>query len=91
MIITDTHTHLYSEAFDEDRDEIMQRALDAGAHGITVPQVNTPDDARRAVASAYYPPRGNRGAGLFRAQGYSDDFESYRRWAETEITVFVQI
>ncbi|MEQ9169920.1 MAG: aldolase/citrate lyase family protein [Rhodospirillales bacterium] len=70
---------------------LMKRALDAGAHGIIVPQVNTPDDARRAVASAYYPPRGNRGAGLFRAQGYSDDFESYRRWAETEITVFVQI
>ena len=29
MIITDTHTHLYSEAFDEDRAEMMQRALDA--------------------------------------------------------------
>ena len=26
MIITDTHTHLYSEAFDEDRAAMMQRA-----------------------------------------------------------------
>jgi Tat protein secretion system quality control protein TatD with DNase activity len=24
MTITDTHTHLYSEEFDQDRDEMMQ-------------------------------------------------------------------
>ncbi|GAA6770571.1 hypothetical protein AAGS39_13160 [Flavobacterium sp. CGRL2] len=29
-IITDTHTHLYSEEFDQDRDEMIQRAIDAG-------------------------------------------------------------
>ena len=29
MTITDTHTHLYSEAFENDRNEMMQRALDA--------------------------------------------------------------
>jgi len=28
MIITDTHTHLYSEQFDEDRAEMIQRAID---------------------------------------------------------------
>jgi TatD DNase family protein len=27
MTITDTHTHLYSEEFDQDRDEMIQRAL----------------------------------------------------------------
>ncbi len=30
MIITDTHTHLYSEAFDEDRDKVIQNAIDQG-------------------------------------------------------------
>ncbi|MDX1472499.1 MAG: hydrolase TatD, partial [Flavobacteriaceae bacterium] len=30
MIITDTHTHLYSEAFDQDRHEMMKRAMEAG-------------------------------------------------------------
>ena len=30
MIITDTHTHLYSEQFNEDRTEMVQRAIDAG-------------------------------------------------------------
>jgi hypothetical protein len=30
MTITDTHTHLYSEEFDQDRDEMMQRAFQNG-------------------------------------------------------------
>jgi TatD DNase family protein len=30
MTITDTHTHLYSEEFDQDRDEMIQRALSKG-------------------------------------------------------------
>lgn len=37
MIITDTHTHLYSEAFDKDRSEMMQRALDAGVERFLFP------------------------------------------------------
>ena len=30
MIITDTHTHLYTEAFDDDREEMIQRAVNNG-------------------------------------------------------------
>jgi len=41
MIITDTHTHLYSEAFDEDRDQMMQRALDAGISRFFVPAIDS--------------------------------------------------
>jgi len=41
MIITDTHTHLYSEAFDEDRDQMMQRALDAGVTRFFVPAIDS--------------------------------------------------
>lgn len=40
MIITDTHTHLYSEAFDEDRDQMMQRALEAGITRLFVPAID---------------------------------------------------
>ena len=31
MTITDTHTHLYAEQFDEDRDEVIKRALANGS------------------------------------------------------------
>ncbi|WP_370214753.1 TatD family hydrolase [Mesoflavibacter profundi] len=41
MIITDTHTHLYSEAFDEDREQMMQRALDAGVTRFFVPAIDS--------------------------------------------------
>lgn len=41
MIITDTHTHLYSEAFDEDRDEMMQRTLDANVSRLFIPAIDS--------------------------------------------------
>jgi TatD DNase family protein len=37
MILTDTHTHLYSEEFDLDRNEMMQRAINAGVSRFFVP------------------------------------------------------
>jgi 4-hydroxy-2-oxoheptanedioate aldolase len=42
------------------------RALDAGAHGVIVPIVNTADDARRAVEACRYPPGGCRSCGPMR-------------------------
>ncbi|MCF6347499.1 MAG: TatD family hydrolase [Flavobacteriaceae bacterium] len=41
MIITDTHTHLYSEQFDEDRNEMIQRALDNGISRFFIPAINS--------------------------------------------------
>src|SRR5882762_8606615 len=46
---------------------LIKRVLDAGAHGIIVPMVNTREDAEKAVRSAKYPPIGTRGVGLGRA------------------------
>jgi 4-hydroxy-2-oxoheptanedioate aldolase len=42
------------------------KALDAGAHGIIVPLVNTPEEASGAVAACRFPPDGIRSHGLFR-------------------------
>lgn len=67
---------------------LIKRAIDAGAHGIIVPMVNTVEDARRAIDSLYYPPIGNRGVGLGRAQNYGVGFEEYKKWAKTE-TIFI--
>ncbi len=41
MIITDTHTHLYSEVFDEDRAEMIQRALDVGVERFFIPAIDS--------------------------------------------------
>jgi TatD DNase family protein len=41
MILTDTHTHLYSEEFDLDRDEMMQRAIAKGVTRFFVPAIDS--------------------------------------------------
>ena len=41
MIITDTHTHLYSEAFDEDREQMIQRALDQNISRFFIPAIDS--------------------------------------------------
>jgi TatD DNase family protein len=41
MILTDTHTHLYSEAFDDDRAEMMQRAFDNNVQRMFVPAIDS--------------------------------------------------
>ena len=40
-MLTDTHTHLYSEGFDTDRDAMMQRAEQAGVHRFFVPAIDS--------------------------------------------------
>lgn len=41
MIITDTHTHLYSEAFSEDRDDMMSRAIKQGVTRFFIPAIDS--------------------------------------------------
>jgi len=39
--LVDTHTHLYEEQFDTDRNEMIQRAIDAGVATMLIPNVDT--------------------------------------------------
>lgn len=41
MILTDTHTHLYSEQFDEDRTATVQRAIDNGVIRLFLPNIDS--------------------------------------------------
>ncbi len=41
MILTDTHTHLYSEEFDQDRTEMIQRAINNGVSRFFVPSIDS--------------------------------------------------
>lgn len=70
---------------------MIKRVMDAGAHGVIVPMVNSRADAEKAVASVQYPPKGFRGVGLARAQKYGSDFEGYKKWNERESIVIVQV
>jgi len=65
--------------------------MDAGAHGIVVPMVNSSEEAAKAVAATRYAPLGTRGVGLARAQAYGEKFEEYLEWQKNDPVVIVQI
>lgn len=69
----------------------IKTALDAGAEGVIVPDVRSPEEARQAAQAMFYPPRGARGVGLSRAQSFGMDFDHYRDELERELVLIVQI
>lgn len=69
----------------------IKRVMDAGAAGVMVPMVKTAADAEAAVQAVYYPPRGRRGVGLARAQGYGARFQQYRHWLENNAIIVAMI
>lgn len=75
----------------ENNSRIIKRILDAGADGIIIPSVNSAEDAIKAVKSVKYPPYGNRGVGLARAQSYGFGFDSYLNKTSKDIKLIVQI
>lgn len=69
----------------------IKRVMDAGATGVMVPMIKSAADAKAAVDGVYYPPRGQRGVGLARAQGYGSSFQAYRQWLEENAVIVVMI
>ena len=69
----------------------IKRVMDAGAHGVIVPMVNSVVEAEHAVSAVRYPPQGKRGVGLARAQGYGTCFGEYLDWVNKESVVIVQV
>lgn len=55
MIITDTHTHLYSEAFDEDREEMIARAIAANVKRFFIPAIDSTYTESMKVLKANHP------------------------------------
>jgi TatD DNase family protein len=53
-MLTDTHTHLYSEAFEEDRDVMMSRAFEKGVQRFFIPAIDSEyTDAMYALERNY--------------------------------------
>ncbi|KAL4742507.1 Pyruvate/Phosphoenolpyruvate kinase-like domain-containing protein [Aspergillus similis] len=72
--------------------DIIKRALDTGAHGIMVPQINNADEARAIVASSKFPPQGVRGQGsAFPAIGHGLTTPEYMVSANETIITMIQI
>lgn len=70
---------------------LIKRAMDSGAHGVIVPMVNSAPEAQAVIDSVYYPPKGRRGVGLARAQGYGQDFKTYVENTQHQSVIVIQI
>jgi len=70
---------------------LFKRLLDAGAQTFLVPQVNSVEEAKKAVRAVRYPPNGVRGmAGCSRANRFAH-VPDYYKIADGEICMIVQI
>ncbi|MEW6047509.1 MAG: aldolase/citrate lyase family protein [Bacillota bacterium] len=70
---------------------LIKKALDRGAMGVLVPLVNSPVEARAAVAASRYPPQGIRGVAGSRASQYGRTLEKYYASWNENVLVGVQI
>jgi TatD DNase family protein len=55
MILTDTHTHLYSEEFDHDRNEMIKRAIEQGVSRFFVPSIDSNYTSKMYALETLYP------------------------------------
>lgn len=51
----DTHTHLYAEEFDEDRSEVISRAISAGVEQFYLPAISSETHEKMLALEAAYP------------------------------------
>lgn len=74
----------------ENKPALILRALDIGAQGVEVPQINDKESAIRAIQAAKFAPAGNRGVCRFvRAAGYSalDRYEYFEHANRETISI----
>ena len=69
----------------------IKLALDCGAGGVVIPQVNTGEDACWAVKHSKYAPVGKRGIGPLRASSYGIKWNEYIRAANDNTLTIVQV
>ncbi|ELZ85192.1 aldolase [Haloferax sp. Atlit-4N] len=69
----------------------IQRALDVGADGVQVPQVETADDARRAVNAAKFHPVGERGLSPYGRAGTYEGGPEFESTQNEETVLALQV
>ena len=55
MKFIDTHSHLYAKEFDEDRDKVVQKAIDSGVEKILLPNISSKYTKRMLSLCQNYP------------------------------------
>ena len=69
----------------------VKRVMDAGARGVIIPLVSSPQEVIQVKNNVKYPPSGKRGMGLARAQGYGERFAEYMEEINREAIIIAMI
>ncbi|MAD96433.1 MAG: hydrolase TatD [Flavobacteriaceae bacterium] len=84
-MITDTHTHLYSEQFDGDQDEMIQRALDKNISRFFIPAIDSSYTERMMKLEANYPDNVFLMMGLHPTsvkENYQEELAHVKEWVD---------
>ena len=85
MILTDTHTHLYSEEFQNDRNEMMQRAINIGVSRFFVPSIDSTYTSKMYELEQQFPENVFLMMGLHPCYVKPETFEAELEHVETEL------
>ena len=77
----DTHTHLYSEEFDEDRSEMIERALNKGISKFFLPAINSETHRKMIDLEVQYPEK------VFAMMGLHPCYVKHETWEKELIIV----
>jgi 2-dehydro-3-deoxyglucarate aldolase len=70
---------------------VIKRLLDAGFYNFLIPYVESPEEARRAVAATRYPPAGVRGVSVSQRHNRYGTVPDYLKSVNENIALMVQI
>lgn len=84
-MITDTHTHLYSDQFDKDRTKMMQRAKEAGVSRFFIPAIDSSYTESMLNLEKEYPNEVFLMMGLHPTsvkENYKEELSSVKKWID---------
>lgn len=85
-MLIDTHTHLYSEEFDNDRNDVINRAIEAGIEKFYLPSIDSTYTQRMLELEANYPKIMKPMMGLHptsvKTETYKEELENVKRWLD---------
>jgi len=84
-MITDTHTHLYSEEFAQDRDAMIQRAIEKGVGRFFIPAIDSAYTEAMYALEKQYPDNIFLMMGLHPTYVKPETFEAELQYVETEL------
>jgi len=85
MILTDTHTHLYAEQFNEDRAEVVQRAIKNGVTRFFIPAIDSATTESMFALEKQFPEKMFLMMGLHPThvkENYLEELQHVKNWLD---------